>query len=206
MKLKIAAAFTGAVVAVLLSRGKAPGTVSVTEVGEDGGSVSYDVLPGQIPDESRGVVVELSEAVQNAVADVVSTFGTKYDSLINISARENGIDPALLYRLLKQESHFREDIITGKVRSPVGALGIAQFMPATAREELGSESAALDPNLAIPGAARYLAKLIKMTGSIHGGVAAYNWGVGNVRRLGLDRAPRETRNYVASITGVSIGA
>ena len=134
-------------------------------------------------------------------------WGTPYDALIVQSAQSNGIDPNTLYLLLRQESRFRPDIIDGRVKSPVGALGIAQFMPATAREWLGSEAAALDPQKAIPGASRYLAWLRnQFGGDMKAAVAAYNWGIGNVRRNGLDKAPRETRNYVAAILpGQSIG-
>lgn len=132
-------------------------------------------------------------------------FGTKYDALINASAAEYGMDPAILFRLLNQESHFRQDIIDGTTRSHTGALGIAQFMPATAQQELGSVGAALDPNQAIPGAARYLAKLAKqLGGDWTKAVAAYNWGIGNVQKRGLSAAPAETVAYVQSILGVNI--
>lgn len=144
------------------------------------------------------------EAYTVATLPFIKALGTKYDALIISSAKQYGVDPDILYKLLYEESRFREDIITGKVKSKVGALGIAQFMPATAVEELGSVNAALDPAIAIPGAARYLAKLIKSTGSVAGGVAAYNWGVGNVKRKGLTKAPTETDNYVFNITGVKI--
>lgn len=142
----------------------------------------------------------------NIVAPVVTAFGTPYDALINSSAEANGLDPQILYKLLYTESHFRNDIITGKTVSKVGALGIAQFMPATAQQELGSVDAALDPNVAIPGAARYLAKLIRQAGTVDGGVAAYNWGIGNVLHKGLNNAPPETVSYVSKITGSDITA
>jgi soluble lytic murein transglycosylase-like protein len=64
-------------------------------------------------------------------------------------------------------------------------MGIAQFMPATAIDELGSQNAALDPDQVIPGAAHYLAKLYSRTGTWAGALAAYNWGIGNVLRKGL---------------------
>lgn len=148
-----------------------------------------------------------SNIVQNKIiAPVVTAFGTEYDSTITGAALANGIDPQVLYKLLYNESHFRADIISGKVKSRTGALGIAQFMPATAAEELGSVDAALNPYLAIPGAARYLAKLIRATGSVPGGVAAYNWGIGNVLSKGLKRAPSETVAYVNDILGVNITA
>ncbi len=147
-----------------------------------------------------------SDIVQNSViAPIATAFGTKYDALIDSSAATYGIDPGVLYKLLYTESHFRDDIITGRTKSAVGALGIAQFMPATAREELGTVEAALNPDVAIPGAARYLAKLIRAAGSVSGGVAAYNWGIGNVLHKGLSKAPPETVAYVAGITGDTIG-
>jgi Soluble lytic murein transglycosylase and related regulatory proteins (some contain LysM/invasin domains) len=166
-----------------------------------------DPLPS--PDVQANPVSEaidmVANTVKNAAADVMSVFGTKYDELINVSAREAGIDPGILYRLLRQESHFREDIISGRVRSPTGALGIAQFMPPTAREWLGSEANALIPSIAIPGAARYLRWLSnQFGGDMQKAVAAYNWGIGNVQRKGLGSAPSETRAYVQAITGEPI--
>lgn len=109
----------------------------------------------------------------------------------------NGIPTNLLARLLHQESRFREDIITGTTRSSVGAVGIAQFMPATAKD-VGVDP--LDPASAIAGAGRYLAGLYRQLGTWDKALAAYNWGAGNVKRKGLANAPLETRNYVAQIT------
>ena len=141
------------------------------------------------------------------VKQVSWAWGTAYDQIIIEAAQANGIDPNTLYLLLYQESRFRPDIIDGRTRSATGAMGIAQFMPKTAVEWLGSEAAALDPKKAIPGAARYLAWLRRnLGGDMKKAVAAYNWGIGNVQRKGLDMAPAETRNYVAAILpGQSIG-
>lgn len=174
-----------------------------------------DTVATETPDNSAGnapatnliteTVSNMTENTKNLAADVAAVFGTKYDDLILSAALQYGVDPATLYRLLQAESHFRPEIINGTLRSRTGALGIAQFMPATALQELGSVDAALDPARAIPGAARYLAKLIKSTGSVTGGVAAYNWGVGNVQRKGVDAAPAETIKYVMDITGEVIG-
>ena len=109
---------------------------------------------------------------------------------------QNGIPHDMLARLLYQESHYRADIIDGRTKSPVGALGIAQFMPATA-QQLGINP--LDPFQAIDGAGRYLASLYRQTSSWSQALAAYNWGIGNVTRRGLDSAPTETRNYYTQI-------
>jgi len=125
----------------------------------------------------------------------------KYAPVIAAAEARYGIPKGMLHRLIRQESAFRTDIITGKKKSPAGALGIAQFMPATARQELGSVDAALNPTVAIDGAGRYLKKLHGIAGNWQGAVAAYNWGIGNVQRKGLARMPAETRNYVAKIWG-----
>jgi len=193
--MRLAFFFLGFVGAALLAR-----EISKTETGQEIMQKIDDVTGGVVSD----VVETVSDVAQDVVAPVRTIFGTKYDDLIISSANANGLSPDVLYKLLYQESRFREDIITGRVKSPVGALGIAQFMPATAVQELGSVDAALNPDIAIPGAARYLAKLIRSTGSVSAGVAAYNWGIGNVQRKGLANAPKETQNYVLNITGETL--
>jgi len=120
----------------------------------------------------------------------------KYAGMIRAAEAAHGLPVDMLARLLWQECRYREDIITGAVRSPAGALGIAQFMPATARE-LGIDP--LNPAQAIPAAAQYLARLFRMFGNWSEALAAYNWGMGNVQRRGLDAAPRETRAYYRDI-------
>lgn len=165
--------------------------------------------PGTVSD-FFAPVVEFFAPVIEPIKDTTVTitraaFGTPYDDLITASANTYGIPPEVLYKLLRQESRFRPDIIDGRTKSPTGALGIAQFMPATAVEELGSVAAALDPAQAIPGAARYLSKLRGMLGGdLTKAVAAYNWGIGNVKRKGLANAPTETVNYAFNILGVKL--
>lgn len=115
-----------------------------------------------------------------------------------ISAAEASYDlpSGMLARLLWQESRYRDDIITGRKRSPVGALGIAQFMPATAAQ---LQIDPLEPFQAIPAAARYLSSLFRQTGDWAKALAAYNWGIGNVQRKGLSAAPAETVAYYSNI-------
>lgn len=139
-----------------------------------------------------------AESVMETLADLFARLAvpSEYESLILASEREYGLPAGLLARVLWQESRFRPDIISGKVKSSAGALGIAQFMPSTAME-LGVDP--LDPRQAIPGAARYLFKLYRRTGSWREAVAAYNWGIGNVQRKGIASAPQETIDYLASV-------
>lgn len=120
----------------------------------------------------------------------------RFAQLIADAEEAAGLPAMLLERLLYQESRYRDDIITGRVRSSAGALGIAQFMPATAAQ-LGIDP--LDPAQAIPAAARYLRGLYRTFGNWTEALAAYNWGQGNVARKGLAQAPRETRLYYSQI-------
>lgn len=120
-----------------------------------------------------------------------------YAAQISSVEAAQGIPTDLLGRLLYQESAFRPEIINGSVRSSVGAIGIAQFMPATAAD-LGIDPT--DPVQSIAAAGRYLRSLYNQTGDWQLALAAYNWGIGNVLRKGIAAAPTETQNYVAQIT------
>ena len=119
--------------------------------------------------------------------------------MIASSARSAGIPPILLAALLRQESGFQAGAV-----STVGALGIAQFMPATAAA-VGLEDPR-DPDQAVPAAARHLADLIGRLGSVELALAAYNAGEGAVRRYGGIPPFSETRAYVRAIVSVAGGA
>jgi len=157
--------------------------------------VTDDVTAG---DEQSNFLMDAADDMQSMITGWPVGSGP-YQQTITDSANANGLPVSALAWLLWKESRYRQDIIDGSTRSRVGALGIAQFMPATAREELGSEQAALDPYKAIPGAASYLSRLVRKTGSLAAGLAAYNWGIGNVTNKGLAAAPKETVDYYTTI-------
>lgn len=122
-----------------------------------------------------------------------------YASIIAQSEINNGIPVDLLARLLYEESRYNPKIINGTIKSNKGALGIAQFMPATAAE---MHINPLDPYQAIPAAAIYLRRQYNALGNWQAALGAYNWGGGNYRKYlsGQKTLPTETRNYIAQIT------
>lgn len=128
--------------------------------------------------------------------ELVSGVPSQYKDLIIKAAKQYGIPPRLLSALLKQESSFAEDVITGSRKSVAGALGIAQFMPQTA-QAFGINP--LDPNQAIPAAAKYIADSYKKFGSWELALAAYNAGGGAVGQYGGIPPYPETQNYVQRI-------
>lgn len=142
-----------------------------------------------------GILDTMNQTIRSVLWTAPSA-AAPYLSAIAAAEARYGLPDNLLARLLYQESRYRPDIITGKTKSPAGALGIAQFMPATARE-FGINP--LDPFQSIDAAGRYLAQLFKRFGNWDEALAAYNWGQGNVARKGLDSAPAETRNYFSQI-------
>jgi soluble lytic murein transglycosylase-like protein len=112
---------------------------------------------------------------------------------INDAGKTHGIDPRLLAAVARQESRFNPAAV-----SPVGACGIMQLMPATARF-LGVSNV-FDARQNVFGGARYLRTLLDtFHGDLNLTLAAYNAGPGAVQKY--DGVPpfRETRNYVASI-------
>ena len=122
-------------------------------------------------------------------------------TLIDQAAASTGVPADFLLRLLKRESGLNPVAV-----SPKGALGIAQFMPATAAERgLGDP---FDPIQAIPKAAELLRDLRLRYGNWALAAAAFNAGPGRVDAwlLGRLELPRETVAYVANITGVNTAA
>jgi hypothetical protein len=99
---------------------------------------------------------------------------------------------------------YRESSFNPFARSRAGALGIAQFMPATARA-IGLRDP-LDPEAAIDAQAHLMRDLLRRFGSVELALAAYNAGPGAVARCLCVPAIPETQAYVASILGMLRGA
>ncbi|MDA0171087.1 lytic transglycosylase domain-containing protein [Solirubrobacter taibaiensis] len=116
--------------------------------------------------------------------------GTPYAAEITAAAKANGLDPALLAGLVKQESGFKAD-----AGSHAGARGLTQLMPATAAG-LGVTNV-LDPVQNLNGGAKYLKQqLDAFNGDTALALAAYNAGPGAVKRFGGIPPYAETQNYV----------
>lgn len=116
-----------------------------------------------------------------------------YDSYIRASAARNGVDPALMKAMMHTESAFNPN-----ARSPVGAQGLMQLMPATARRF--NVSNPWNPADNIEGSAKYIAWLMRrFNNNVEHAVAGYNAGEGNVDKYGGIPPFKETRNYVQRV-------
>lgn len=116
--------------------------------------------------------------------------------LIADHADKHALPRAFFARLIWKESRF-----DAKAVSPVGAQGIAQFMPGTAKMRQLEDP--FEPVQAIAASAHYLADLKQSFGNLGLAAAAYNAGEGRVSRWLSSGGylPLETENYVLDIMG-----
>ncbi|MDG4555524.1 MAG: transglycosylase SLT domain-containing protein [Candidatus Competibacter sp.] len=145
--------------------------------------------------------------------DLELRFPLAYREGVMHNAQADTLDPAWVYAVIRQESSFRPD-----ARSPVGALGLMQLMPATGKQiaqEL--QDAAAAPDLLQPGTnirygVHYLRRMLeRLQGNLILATAAYNAGPNKVAQwlptgepvpadVWAETIPyRETRAYVQRV-------
>ena len=159
-------------------------------------------LLGLAPTAAAGATAAAPSGTTGSLAGATTTApsgttgslaGVPYGDEITAAARRNGVDPALLAGLVRQESNFNAAAV-----SPAGARGLTQLMPATAAG-LGVANPS-DPVQALEGGARYLRRqLDAFGGDVTKALAAYNAGPGAVQRYGGVPPYAETQAYVQKV-------
>jgi cell wall-associated NlpC family hydrolase len=138
-----------------------------------------------------GASAQWTSALSSGSSSSANTGAAPYQALFNAAGAKYGIDPAILSSVAKAESGYNPSAV-----SPAGAVGLMQFMPATAA---GMGIDPTDPAQAIDGAAKYLSVQVKTFGSVPLALAAYNAGPGAVKKYGGIPPYPETQNYVAKV-------
>ena len=141
-----------------------------------------------------------------------SVYPLRYSELVEENAKENGLEPALVYAVIRAESSFDPD-----ARSRAGALGLMQMMPETfdwLQQQSGTRYAEQDllrPEVNIRFGCRFLSMMMRKYGVRRTALCAYNAGSGAVDSwLGdpqissdgknLSHIPYpETANYVGAV-------
>lgn len=122
----------------------------------------------------------------------------EYDSAITEANRlYPQVSPTRIKSIIAAESNF-----DAKAVSSAGAKGPMQLMDATAKEQGVDDPFDIKQN--VRGGTRYYAQLLtKYGGDERKALAAYNWGPGNLDKVGGDvsKAPPETQAYVAKVLG-----
>ena len=136
----------------------------------------------------------------------------KYSEYVEKYSKEYGVDPLLIYAMIKAESNFKPDVV-----SKSDAVGLMQLMDTTAEDtakKLGMEyekDELKDPETNIKLGTKYFSTLYATYKSVPIALTAYNAGSGNVDKwlqdetiskdgLDIENIPfRETNNYVRKI-------
>jgi len=174
---------------------------------------SSSLPPAVAAPKAEAVTVPKAEAVAAPRAEAVAALNAEmvrsaryaaperirvFDDLISEHSRNHGIRADLVRAVVQVESAFDP-----RARSPKGALGLMQLMPATAR--LYSVLDAFNPAENIRGGVAYLRSLLdRYQNNEELALAAYNAGPGAVDKYSQKVPPyRETKNYVKQINHIS---
>jgi len=127
-------------------------------------------------------------------AEIPTSGDPKIDQIIFDAASREALDPRLVHAVIWQESKYDVD-----ARSPVGAQGLMQLMPATAHR-FGCEKPD-DPAENVEAGTKYLHWLLeRFEGNVELALAGYNAGEGSVDKYHGIPPFDETQNYVRIIT------
>lgn len=161
----------------------------------------WEKVPTQIDEGSRGHAMQIMAHARRGERSLflatlrARTVLARWRPEIEAAARSARINEALIAAVVMVESAGDPS-----ARSPKGALGLGQLMPATARR-YGVRNI-LDPRENIMGSAAYLSDLIDMfRGDLVLALAAYNSGEGTVLKYRGVPPFAETREYVPRVLG-----
>jgi hypothetical protein len=166
-----------------------------------GGTVTCDrsliteILPDEVPYPEPETAVAAASAEPAQVARPSIPSSTPYAEIITAVSAAHGVDPMLVMALIQVESGYRP-----RAKSPKGAMGLMQLMPATAREYKVRNP--YEPKANIEAGIKHLKGLIDKLG-VEMALAAYNAGEGAVKKFNGIPPYRETRNYVRKILSLA---
>ncbi len=124
---------------------------------------------------------------------------TEVEEAINQAASRHGVDPNLVKAIIKVESNFNPHAV-----SRVGAIGLMQLMPGTARELKVTNPFDVQQN--VDAGVRHFRQLLEdFHGDVKLSLAAYNAGEKAVTSHGGIPPFHETQNYVRQITNLYNG-
>lgn len=176
---------------------KGGGSIDADSIWELGGSVGYRMGKMQafidrteIERLERNVAIVETKTIEPGRL-MYTTGRPGLDQLILFNAERYGVDPTLVFLVMREESRFNHRAV-----SRVGARGLMQLMPETARR-LGVRNIH-DPVENVAAGTRYLRGLLELfNGDMNLALAGYNAGENAVMRYGRRVPPyRETLNYV----------
>ena len=163
----------------------------------EGGEVAFplSMVARVEPDEVAYPVPEVAAVATQiapppSVADETLAARPFADLIATVAADQN-VPARLVHAVIETESNYQ-----ARARSPKGAQGLMQLMPATARQYGVSNS--YDPQANVTAGVRHLKDLMSRF-ELPLALAAYNAGEGTIRRYGGVPPFPETQSYVSRI-------
>ena len=145
--------------------------------------------------KENAAAVTAPESVAGASSVTQTSVDGSVNSLLSAAAAKFGVDPRLVNAVAQVESGKNQRALSG-----AGAIGVMQLMPQTAAS-LGVDPYDLKEN--IEGGAKYLRNLLdNFGGNVEKAVAAYNAGLGAVKKYDGVPPYKETQNYVKQVLDI----
>ncbi|MDQ1639882.1 MAG: hypothetical protein QOF62_3221 [Pyrinomonadaceae bacterium] len=140
------------------------------------------------------VVNAVTPQVETIPEDIPLSGDCDLDWIIYRAGDRQGVDPRFIHAVIKQESRYNPKAVSG-----VGAQGLMQMMPATAKR-FGLKDP-FDAAANVEAGTKYLKFLLKrFNGDVSLALAGYNAGEGSVDKYKGVPPYSETQNYVKKIS------
>ena len=150
----------------------------------DAAAIAQGLVAAGQPSRALRVAVKALDGAVGSRALLRAAYPVVHKDALVEESRRNGLDPALVAGLIRQESSFNP-----KAVSPAGARGLMQLMPvvgaAIARSRaypMWNQVLLLDPDVSLELGAAHLATSLKPGASPARALAAYNAGGSRVNR------------------------
>ncbi|CDH33902.1 putative bacteriophage protein [Xenorhabdus bovienii str. Intermedium] len=181
------------------------GSNTISSNTDEQGRTNWPGVVGSTVDSFKKAAKTAANAAKNKPKALPKpqTEGLKGKSLLDSMAdkfaeleKKYNLPAGLLYAVAMTESAGNPNAV-GPMTKYGTAKGMFQFIDSTAKSYGLTGDDVFDPHKSMEAAARMFGDLSKaFNGDKDKMLAGYNWGIGNVKNIGMDKMPKQTREYL----------